>query len=52
MNAPHPLQTQLLTGQAAPAEEPEGINLLEYWDIVLDNRYRAARRSRFRLASK
>ena len=41
MNAPHPLQTQLLTGQAAaaPVEEDDGINLVEYWDIVYDNRW-------------
>jgi tyrosine-protein kinase Etk/Wzc len=39
MNAPHPLQNQLLTGQAVPLEENDGINLVEYWDIVLDNRW-------------
>jgi tyrosine-protein kinase Etk/Wzc len=42
MNAPHPLQSQLLTGQATPAEETEGINLLEYWDIVVDQRWLVA----------
>lgn len=40
MNAPHPLQTQLLPSQQAPvAEEADGINLVEYWDIVCDNRW-------------
>lgn len=40
MNAPHPLQSQLLTGQAqAAAEDDGGINLVEYWDIVVDNRW-------------
>lgn len=39
MNAPHPLQTQLLTGQAAPAEDADGIDLVEYWDIVFDSRW-------------
>lgn len=40
MNAPHPLQNQLLTGQAsAPAEEDSGVNLVEYWDIIVDNRW-------------
>lgn len=40
MNAPHPLQTQLLTQPAAAAaEDADGINLVEYWDIVYDNRW-------------
>jgi tyrosine-protein kinase Etk/Wzc len=39
MNAPHPLQNRLLTEQAAVAEDSDGINLVEYWDIVLDNRW-------------
>ncbi len=40
MNAPHPLQNQLTpTPQAMASEESEGINLLEYWDIVYDNRW-------------
>lgn len=40
MNAPHPLQTQLVTSPAtAPVEEADGIDLVEYWDIVFDNRW-------------
>jgi tyrosine-protein kinase Etk/Wzc len=40
MNAPHPLQTQLATGHsAAPIEEAEGTDLVEYWDIILDSRW-------------
>jgi tyrosine-protein kinase Etk/Wzc len=43
MNAPHPLQNQLSPmGQALAVEEPDGINLLEYWDIVYDNRWLVA----------
>jgi tyrosine-protein kinase Etk/Wzc len=36
MNAPHPLQTTFV---AAPAEDEQGINLLEYWDLIVDNRW-------------
>ena len=39
MNAPHPLQPTMLTPQPAPAEDDEGINLVEYWDIIVDNRW-------------
>lgn len=40
MNAPHPLQTQLANSQAtAPADEAEGIDFVEYWDIVFDSRW-------------
>jgi tyrosine-protein kinase Etk/Wzc len=40
MNAPHPLQNDLRAAPAsAPVEESEGINLLEYWDIVYDNKW-------------
>jgi len=39
MNAPHPLQTQLLPSQVAPSDEIDGLNLLEYWDIIYDNRW-------------
>lgn len=39
MNAPHPLQPTMLTPQPATAEDDEGINLVEYWDIIVDNRW-------------
>lgn len=39
MNAPHPFQNQLVPAAAVPLEEDEGINLVEYWDIVADNRW-------------
>jgi tyrosine-protein kinase Etk/Wzc len=42
MNAPHPLQTQLAVGQAnpqAPVNEDDETNLVEYWDIIVDNRW-------------
>jgi tyrosine-protein kinase Etk/Wzc len=39
MNAPHPLQTNLVPAQPAPAEDSDGINLVEYWDIIVDNRW-------------
>lgn len=40
MNAPHPLQTQLANSPApVAAEEADGIDLVEYWDIVYDNRW-------------
>ena len=43
MNAPHPLHNQLIPApQAVVAEEPDGVNLLEYWDIVYDNRWLVA----------
>lgn len=37
MNAPHPLHSQLVP--APLAEVDDGINLLEYWDIIIDNRW-------------
>lgn len=41
MNAPHPLHNQLTLGQAAPPPPDDGdeINLVEYWDIVVDSRW-------------
>jgi tyrosine-protein kinase Etk/Wzc len=40
MNAPHPLQTQLALGQAAPPpDDDDEINLAEYWDIIVDSRW-------------
>jgi tyrosine-protein kinase Etk/Wzc len=40
MNAPHPLQTQLALGQAAPPQDDgDEINLAEYWDIIVDSRW-------------
>lgn len=39
MNGPHPLPQQLLTGQPSPMDDADGINLVEYWDIVVDNRW-------------
>jgi tyrosine-protein kinase Etk/Wzc len=44
MNAPHPLQHTLSQGapvmHAPPSEDDsDGINLREYWDIVLDSRW-------------
>ena len=39
MNAPHPLPTQLAPGNASVAEDADGINLVEYWDIIVDNRW-------------
>jgi len=42
MNAPHYLPQQLTLGQATPPQVPQDgdeINLLEYWDIVVDNRW-------------
>lgn len=41
MNAPHPLQGQLAAPQpmAMAMEDDDEINLLEYWDILVDNRW-------------
>jgi tyrosine-protein kinase Etk/Wzc len=40
MNAPHPLQPQLALGQAAPPpDDDDEINLVEYWDIIVDSRW-------------
>ena len=37
MNAPHPLQTEMRTAvPSSSTEEADGVNLLEYWDIVYD----------------
>ncbi|HET8748400.1 MAG TPA: polysaccharide biosynthesis tyrosine autokinase [Ramlibacter sp.] len=42
MNAPHPLHTQLMPASGAAREEERGINLVEYWDIIVDNRWLVA----------
>jgi tyrosine-protein kinase Etk/Wzc len=42
MNAPHPLQNQLAATSPSPQEEGDGINLVEYWDIIVDNRWMIA----------
>ena len=42
MNAPHPLHATLVPAQAAPMEDEGGINLVEYWDIIVDNRWLVA----------
>jgi len=42
MNAPHPLQTTLMPAAAPAREDEDGINLVEYWDIILDNRWLVA----------
>ncbi|MDB5243935.1 MAG: putative tyrosine-protein kinase, partial [Spirosoma sp.] len=41
MNAPHPLQHQLAAPQPIPQVSEEGseVNLLEYWDIIVDSRW-------------
>ncbi|MFC5498382.1 polysaccharide biosynthesis tyrosine autokinase [Caenimonas terrae] len=40
MNAPHPLlQNQLVTQPAPAPEDDDQINLVEYWDILVDNRW-------------
>jgi len=40
MNAPHPLQKQLTAEDTyTNRQEDREINLLEYWDIILDNRW-------------
>lgn len=39
MNAPHPLQTTLVTAPATAHDEDAGVNLVEYWDIIVDNRW-------------
>lgn len=42
MNAPHPLDNQLALGynpQAQPVEERDGLDLAEYWDIIVDSRW-------------
>jgi tyrosine-protein kinase Etk/Wzc len=42
MNAPHPLQQSLGMNQTAPnpvLESNNEVNLLEYWDIVVDSRW-------------
>src|SRR4051794_70101 len=42
MNAPHPLHHQLAMNQpaAGPAlPDNEGVNLREYWDIIVDSRW-------------
>lgn len=45
MNAPHSLTQQLAMGQAAHPQLPQNddeVNLLEYWDIIVDNRWLVA----------
>ena len=42
MNAPHPLQTQLMAATSTGRDETRGINLVEYWDIIIDNRWLVA----------
>ncbi|GAB3650603.1 polysaccharide biosynthesis tyrosine autokinase [Ramlibacter alkalitolerans] len=42
MNAPHPLQSQLMPPPSVARDEERGINLVEYWDIVVDNRWLVA----------
>ena len=39
MNAPHPLQNALVAAPAAAPDEEGGFNLVEYWDIIVDNRW-------------
>lgn len=39
MNAPHPLQTQLMPAPANIRDEDAGIDLVEYWDIIVDSRW-------------
>ncbi len=42
MNAPHPLQNTLLTAPAPAHDDDDGVNLVEYWDILVDNRWLVA----------
>ena len=42
MNAPHPLQSQLMPAPTLGRDEQSGINLVEYWDIIVDNRWLVA----------
>ncbi|MEJ8838469.1 polysaccharide biosynthesis tyrosine autokinase [Ramlibacter sp. AN1133] len=42
MNAPHPLQTTLMPANVPPHDDESGINLVEYWDIIIDNRWLVA----------
>jgi len=41
MNAPHPLHNQLTLGQTAAGrpDDEDDVNLVEYWDIIVDNRW-------------
>ena len=39
MNAPHPLYSQLAVSQPTPVEPEEGIDLLEFWDMLVDSRW-------------
>jgi tyrosine-protein kinase Etk/Wzc len=39
MNAPHPLQTALGPAPVTAHDEEAGVNLVEYWDIIVDNRW-------------
>jgi tyrosine-protein kinase Etk/Wzc len=41
MNAPHPMHNQLTLGQSAPppSDDDDSFNIVEYWDIIVDNRW-------------
>src|SRR5688572_9619198 len=39
MNAPHLFQTQMALAPVAPPPADDEIDLAEYWDIVVDNRW-------------
>jgi tyrosine-protein kinase Etk/Wzc len=39
MNAPLPIHRQLAAPAAAPQGNDDEINLIEYWDVVVDNRW-------------
>lgn len=39
MNAPHPLQTAMAVPVAAASDDENEIGLMEYWDIIFDNRW-------------
>jgi tyrosine-protein kinase Etk/Wzc len=42
MNAPLPIHRQLAVPASAPQDQEGEVNLLEYWDIVVDNRWLVA----------
>lgn len=39
MNAPSPYQNQMALAPAPVIEDGDGIDLIEYWDIIVDNRW-------------
>src|SRR3954466_16352471 len=39
MNAPHPLQNQLVSLPPPPVEDDDVVDLHQYWDILVDNRW-------------